>query len=176
MRTAQLCREFDLTARHIVFPLHPDTPDAGQSLDDLFAGRYDMDVVRTRLRRVAEELNLPLGDRTHTYNSRRAQELGKWAERQGRGDEFRDAVYRAYFAEAQNIADIKVLTGIAERIGLDAVEAKQVLRDERFAATVDADWERAGALGVTAVPTVIYGSRRLVGFRPYEDFRDLLTG
>ena len=51
----------------------------------------------TRLKRAAEELGLPLGERKKTYNSRRAQELGKWAETAGKGDEFHDAVFCAYF-------------------------------------------------------------------------------
>jgi len=176
VRTERLIREFGLTARHTVFPLHPETPEDGQTLEDLFQGRYDIPNLMARLRQVAGELGLPLSDRTHTYNSRRAQELGKWAGEQGRGDAFRDAVYRAYFVEGKNIARVEVLSGIAEGIGLDPVEAEQALREERYAAAVDADWHHARELGVSAVPTVVYGNKGLVGFRPYGDFRELLTG
>ena len=82
MRIEQLRREFDLTVRYRVFPLHPEIPEAGMPLSELFAGRLDVSAMMSRLRRVAEELDLPLGERTHTYNSRRAQELSKWAEAQ----------------------------------------------------------------------------------------------
>jgi predicted DsbA family dithiol-disulfide isomerase len=71
------------------------------------------------LKKVAAELRLPWGMRTRTYNSRRAQELGKWAEALGKGDEFHQAVFQAYFVHGRNIADISVLKGIAGTIGLD---------------------------------------------------------
>ena len=57
-----------------------------------------------RLRQVARELDLPFGERKMTFNSRLAQELGKWAEDQGRGDAFHHAVFLAYFQRGENIA------------------------------------------------------------------------
>lgn len=165
-----------MKARYTTFPLHPETPDAGMNLHELFAGRMDVNSMLKHLRQVAEELNLPFGERTHTYNSRRAQELGKWAEQQGQGDKFQDAIYRAYFVDGKNIGRTEVLMEIAATIGLDRNEAERVLQDRRHAADVNADWERARILDVTAVPTLIYGNRRLVGFHPYEDYRKLIIG
>jgi len=40
-----------------------------------------------RLKNAADAEGLPWGTRKMTYNSRLAQELGKWAEEKGRGDE-----------------------------------------------------------------------------------------
>ena len=76
MRTDKLREEFDLNIRWSVFPLHPETPEDGGDLHDLFAGRMDVDAVLRHLYQLAEELGLPIGKRTNTYNSRRAQELG----------------------------------------------------------------------------------------------------
>ena len=45
---------------------------------------------------------LPYGERTHTYNSRLAQELGKWADACG-VEAIHDILYRAYFVENRNI-------------------------------------------------------------------------
>lgn len=146
------------------------------SLDDLFAGQMDVPAMLARLGQVAKDLELPFGDRSHTYNSRRAQELGKWAEQQDRGQEYQDAIYRAYFADGKNIAHIHELTEIAAGIGLNAAEAERVLLEKRFAEVVDADWQRAHTLGITAVPSMLYGDRLLVGFHPYEEFRKLISG
>jgi hypothetical protein len=41
-----------------------------------------------RLKAVAADLGLPWGVRTRTYNNRRAQELGKWADSLEKGDAF----------------------------------------------------------------------------------------
>ena len=175
MRTEQLRQEFDLAIRWTVFPLHPDTPEEGLELAELFAGRIDIPAAMLRLKTVAAELGLPLGERTRTYNSRRAQELGKWAEQQGVGDAFRKAIYHAYFVEGCNIAKPAELGRIVETIGLSAVQAEQILAQRDFAAAVDADWERCRTIGVTSVPTHTYQNRSLVGFQDYTAFRQLIS-
>lgn len=177
MRIEQLRREFDLELRWTVFPLHPETPEEGLDLAELFAGRgLDLDAMAARLGAAAAEVGLPLGRRSRTYNSRGAQELGKWAEEQGRGEAFHAAAYRTFFVEGRNIAKPDALAAIAEKAGLSGKAALEALQDERFAAAVDADWVRARSLGVSAVPTLLYQGRSLVGFQPYPAFRRLVTG
>ena len=127
------------------------------------------------LQKVAAELGLPWGMRTRTYNSRRAQELGKWAEALGRGDEFHLAVFRAYFAAGRNIADISVLKEIAGAIGLDGRMAEQALAERTFTAAVDRDWEYSRTCGITAVPTFMVEGRKAVGAQPYRALQDLVT-
>lgn len=175
MRIDQLRREFDLDVRYTLFPLHPETPVEGMSLHDLFQGRVDIDSAMARLRQVAAELELPFGDRAHTYNSRNAQELGKWAEEQGVIEPFHDAVYRAYFVAGKNIARIEVLLELVADLGLDKTTAEHILRERQYAEAVDADWQKARDMGVTAVPTTIYQNRSLVGFNPYPAFRKLIS-
>ena len=176
MRTDKLREEFDLNIRWSVFPLHPETPEDGRDLHDLFAGRMDVDAVLTHLYQVANELGLPIGKRSRTYNSRRAQELGKWAEEQGAGEAFHMAVYKAYFVDGRNIALPEELAAIADEVGLDFSRALQAIGHPNYTAAVDADWQRAAALGVTAVPTGIYQQRTLVGFQPYANYRRLISG
>lgn len=144
-------------------------------LSELFAGREEqIKAMQARLRQLAAAQGLPLAERTRTCNSRRAQELGKWAEAQGKGDVFRKAVYRAYFVEGCNIAKVEELVRIAEALSLPGDEARAVLTTGSFAAVVDADWRRAGDLGVTAVPSHLCAGKRLVGFSSYDDFVRLI--
>ena len=175
MRTDSLREEFDLNIRWSVFPLHPEIPEEGLELTELFAGRMDIDAVLQRLNHVASELGLPFGQRTCTYNSRRAQELGKWAEEQGFGEAFHMAVYQAYFVDGRNIALPEELMVIADKVGLDTAKARQVVKTQSYAAAVEADWQRAAELRVTAVPTCIYNNQALVGFQPYAHYRRLIT-
>lgn len=175
MRTDRLLRDYGVELRWTVFPLHPETPEEGTELSELFAGREEqMESMQVRLRRLAAAEGLPLAERARTYNSGRAQELGKWAEAQGKGDPFRRAVYRAFFVEGRNIALVDELAGIAREAGLSGDEARAVLAAGRFRAAVEADWERATELGVTAVPTHLCAGKRLVGFAPYDDFVQLI--
>jgi predicted DsbA family dithiol-disulfide isomerase len=128
-----------------------------------------------RLKRVASSLSLPLADRTRTYNSRLTQELAKWAESQGKGDEFHQAIFRAYFADNQNIGSVDELVALAASIGLPADKAREVIVARRFREAVDSDWVRSHELGVTAVPTFFIDDQRIVGFQSYEVLEQFVT-
>ena len=121
-----------------------------------------------RLKQIARELELPFGDREMTFNSRLAQELGKWAEQMGKGDAFHDAVFRAYFAEGRNIADVNILADIAGAVGLDAKKAHDMIGARVFREAVDIDWARAYESGVTAVPTFLMNGQTLVGAQTFN--------
>ena len=157
------------------FPLHPETPAEGQSLEQLFAGRgVDIDAMYQRMKGLMDAEGLPYGQRTHTYNSRLAQELGVWADSQKGGDALHDALYRGYFVAVRNIGDIEVLVDIVQSVGLDAQEARNALEERRYSEAVDADWNRSRAIGVTGVPTFVAGGHGVVGAQPYEALEQLL--
>lgn len=157
------------------FPLHPETPENGQSLEQLFAGRgVDLDAMYTRMKGLMDAEGLPYGKRTHTYNSRLAQELGRWADTQEGGEALHDALYRAYFVDARNIGDPAVLLEIVDAVGLSVEEARAVLEERRFKEVVDADWQRSRQMGVTGVPTFVAGGYGVVGAQPYEVLEQLL--
>jgi predicted DsbA family dithiol-disulfide isomerase len=175
VRIDRLQQEHGVGLRWTVFPLHPETPEDGVELAELFAGREGhIKGMQQRLHQLAAAVGLPLAERNRTYNSRRAQELGKWAEAHGKGDLFRKAVYRVFFVEGRNIAKVDELVRIAEAVNLPGDEARAVLMAGSFASAVDADWQRAGELGITAVPSHLCDGRRLVGFSPYDDFVRLI--
>ncbi len=127
-----------------------------------------------RLKQAADDAGLPIRERTRVYNSRRATELGKWAEEKGRGEKFHDAVFRAYFAEGRNISDVEVLKEICSDLDLDPDEAERVLAEGTYREAVDEDWDYARRLGVTAVPTFLAAGRAVVGAQPYEVLERLL--
>jgi predicted DsbA family dithiol-disulfide isomerase len=110
-----------------------------------------------------------------TYNSRLAQELGLWAEDQGKGDAFHAAAFRAYFADGQNLALPDVLLEISNHVGLPVDEAEAVLNTRTYASAVDEDWDLARQKQVTAVPTFIMGINKLVGAQPYEALVQMMT-
>lgn len=131
--------------------------------------------MKARLRQVAEAEGLPLGERNHTYNSRLAQELAAWAETQDDGERIHDALFRAYFVDGANIGDTDALVAVAEGMGLDGEEARQVLDERRFRDVVDRDWARSRAMGVTGVPTFVTDGRGVVGAQPYDVLERLVN-
>ena len=131
-------------------------------------------MMRDHVKRAADEAGLPFADRLKTYNSRLAQELGKWAESKGRGEQFHHAAFNAYFAEGINIAKIPALLDIAASVGLPRQEAEEVLVKRSFKKDVDEDWSLANRKGITAVPTFVMNQDRLVGAYPYEALQKLV--
>lgn len=103
-----------------------------------------------------------------TYNTRLAQEMSKWAEEKGRGDDWHRAVFKTYFVDGKNIGKAGVLIEVATNVGLSAEEAKTVLDSRAYRSVVDADWSRARELGITAVPTFIMNRGRIAGAQPYD--------
>ena len=157
------------------FPLHPEIPPEGVTLERLFAGRnVDIPGVLARLKKAAEEAGLPLGERKMSFNSRLAQELGKWAEEKGRGDEFHDAVFRAYFVGGKNIGKKAVLIELAKKVRLPGKEAGEILESRAFREAVDADWKLCMEMGITAVPTFMIDHQSAVGAQPYEVLEQFL--
>ncbi len=158
------------------FPLHPETPLAGRSLATLFAGRgVDLEAMYQRMKRLMDAEGLPYGRRTHTFNSRLAQELAKWADTEPGGQPLHDRLYRAYFVDGRNIGDVDVLVELAASAGLRADEARRVLDERRFKGAVDADWALSARSGVTGVPTFVAGGHQVVGAQPEEVLRQLMS-
>jgi predicted DsbA family dithiol-disulfide isomerase len=169
VRIDQLKNNYNIKARWTAFPLHPETPDDGLTLEELFAGQpVNIKKIVSRLRRVADELGMPFGERKKSYNSRLAQELAKWAESEGRGDPFHEAVFRAYFVDGKNIGRVDELVALAKSVGLPGREARSVFELRTFKEAVDSDWLRSHALGIEGVPTFVVNSQATVGFQPYE--------
>ena len=129
---------------------------------------------RGRLPSYEDAEGLPYGRRTHTYNSRLAQELGAWADTQPNGGAIHDALYRAYFVDGRDIGDIDVLVELAASAGLSAEGARDVLTGRRFKDAVDADWAKSRDYGVTGVPTFVAGGFGVVGAQPYAALERLL--
>ena len=176
MRVERLRAAYQIGVKYTHFPLHPDTPEEGLTLEQLFAGRdIDIPAAKTRMARLMADESLDYGDRTMTYNSRLAQELAKWAETQPGGDAIHDALFRAYFVDGLNIAVGDTLVGVAEQVGLAKGEAREVLDSRRFKDAVDADWQRSRELGVTGVPTFVAGNQVVVGAQTYEVLETLVV-
>jgi predicted DsbA family dithiol-disulfide isomerase len=167
--------EHDVKVEWVHFPLHPDTPAEGRSLADLFSGRnVDPKALHAQMKARMDAEGLPYGERTMTYNSRLAQELGKWADTQPGGDAIHNGLFRAYFVEARDISRPAVLLEVAERVGLPADSAREVLEARTFKEAVDADWELSRRYGITGVPTFVAGGYGVVGAQPYETLEQLV--
>ena len=175
MRIEKLRQAYDIEPVLVHFPLHPETPPEGREMATFYAERnLDPEAMYARMKGLMDQEGLPYGRRTHTYNSRLAQELGKWADTQSHGAPLHDALYRAYFVDARNIGDPEILVEIARSVGLSPDTACEVLAERRFKDAVDADWAKSRRYGITGVPTFVAEGRGVVGAQPYEVLVELL--
>jgi predicted DsbA family dithiol-disulfide isomerase len=175
VRIEKLKADFNIEVKLVHFPLHPETPREGRSMAELYAGRgTDPKAAYEQMKARMDAEGLPYGLRTHTYNSRLAQELGKWADTRPDGEVLHDALYRAYFVDTRNIGDIEVLVEVAESVGLPGAEARKVLEESTFGDAVDEDWKKSRQYGITGVPTFVAGGHGVVGAQPYEAIAHLL--
>jgi predicted DsbA family dithiol-disulfide isomerase len=175
VRIEKLKAEHNVKVEWVHFPLHPETPAEGRPLAALFGGREEDRRARhaqMKARMAAE--GLPYGDRTMTYNSRLAQELGKWADTQPGGEALHDAFFRAYFVDARDISNVDVMLDVVKGVGLSVDAARDVLEQRTFKDAVDADWDLSRRYGVTAVPTFVVGRHGVVGAQPYEALEELV--
>jgi predicted DsbA family dithiol-disulfide isomerase len=87
------------------------------------------------------------------------------AQAAGSGQQARDAIDRAYFAEAADIFDEKVLTEIT---GISVA-------DDEFAMHVRQDEQAAAELGITGVPFFVFDGRLAVsGAQPTQTFAEAM--
>lgn len=125
---------------------------------------------RTRHARVAELARgsgVPMGTPQLVPWTRKAHELTEFAREDSRtGDcchTVRRALFVAHFVDRTDIGRIDLLVEIAHHAGLDRTAAKAVLDVDRYTGVVAANREAARAHGVTTVPALVAGDRRLEG-------------
>ncbi|MGB1288315.1 MAG: DsbA family oxidoreductase [Aggregatilineales bacterium] len=94
----------------------------------------------------------------------------KFAESQGKGHEFHQAVFEAYWRDAKNIEDTAILADIAETAGLNREAFLAALDDDTLKQDVAADIQQAQMNGLTGVPALVFNDKFLIpGAQPYEE-------
>ncbi len=118
--------------------------------------REQVDQMTRHVEQVAEGDGLVpyvVGD-NETGNTSWAHEFAAWATTKAKGEEAWALLFRAYFGEVRSIFTVDALVGLAEELGLDGAECREVLSTGRFRDQVLADQQDAASLGVRGVPFV----------------------
>jgi predicted DsbA family dithiol-disulfide isomerase len=115
-----------------------------------------------------EQYGLELKQGPFGIDSRPALIGAKFAEDQGVGHAYHHALMHAYWTEAQDIGDRKVLAGLAERVGLEREAFLAALDDPQVDGQVQLDIDQARELGLNSVPALVFDHRYLIsGAQPY---------
>jgi predicted DsbA family dithiol-disulfide isomerase len=152
---AALKGEVSTEIRWLPFQLNPDMPSEGMPRAAYRAAKFGS-VERSREldARVAKEgrsegIEFAFERIERTPNTVAAHALVGLAQDQGRADAVVDALFRAYFEDAQDIGDTEILAAIARRCGVSGWPRRE------GAAEVAALEQQMRGLGISAVPTFI---------------------
>lgn len=108
-------------------------------------------------------------------NSFNAHRLIHFAKANGKQQEMKSRLFKAYFTEGKNIDDAETLIALAKEIGLDADEAKAVLGSDKYAEAVRSDIQESQQLGVRGVPFFVFDRKYAIsGAQPTEAFTETL--
>ncbi|QRX91622.1 MULTISPECIES: DsbA family oxidoreductase [Streptomyces] len=179
---AAFAQRADVEVVHRSFELDPAAPPATDvPILDMLATKYGVsreqaEAMEARVAEAAAGEGLGYrSDRIHgnTFDLHRLLHL---ATAHGVQDALLTALYHANFAEARQLADPAVLTGIAVGAGVPEAEAARVLADpDAYADEVRADERAAAELGATGVPFFVIDRRYGVsGAQPADVFRQAL--
>ncbi len=110
-------------------------------------------------------------DAVKPVNTRKAHRLIQLAKKEGLGAEIENRLFKAYFIEGANMADIETLKLLGAEIGLEETLIKNALDSKEIDALIDQDLLEARKLGVRGVPFfVIDGKYALSGAQPVTVF------
>ncbi|MFC4211794.1 DsbA family protein [Pedobacter lithocola] len=109
----------------------------------------------------------------NTFNAHRLIHL---AAKHNLQDLAEEKLFEAHFVRSLNIGEDAVLLQLAEEIGLDKAEAKEVLQSDKFAEEVRYDIYESQNLGIRGVPYFVMDRKYAVsGAQPVQAFTDALT-
>jgi predicted DsbA family dithiol-disulfide isomerase len=145
--------------------------------DEAYFEQVRENVAQLREQYGAEEM-LGLDDLPENVDSLSAQ-VASWhvsSEHPDRWLDFDEAVFEALWVDGRDIGDADVLVDLAEGVGLDGGEIRDVLADEQLRERLREKFAEARRQGVTGVPTFAYDGHAARGAVPPEQLERLVEG
>ncbi|WP_435127515.1 DsbA family oxidoreductase [Halobaculum sp. D14] len=87
---------------------------------------------------------------------------------------FYDAVLDAYWVDGRDIEQPDVVAELAESVGVDGDEVRDAMGDESLSAELEQQFQQAQRLGISGVPTFVYGEHAARGAVPPEHLERLV--
>jgi len=114
------------------------------------------------LRQRGKRYGMDFNDRDRAFNSHLALLAGEFAQDIGRFEEFHENVFRAFFTELKNIAQVEVLVEIASNSGLNPKVLKHALSEGRYKDRLDTAAAEAKHLGIRSIPAFVFENDEII--------------
>lgn len=156
------------------FEIHPETPKEGKLISEVFPAA-NIEKMFASLRNTGKLYDIDFVGNNLLSNSYLALAAGEFAKEKEKFEEFHEKIFHAYFNEGKDIGDIKVLSNIAEGLGLNREEMVEKIE----AGTYDNVLSDAQAIGhqhnIRSTPTFIIDDKySIVGAQSLETFKETL--
>jgi predicted DsbA family dithiol-disulfide isomerase len=165
----QLAATYEFNVQWHAFELDTEHSGKGEPILPALVRKYgsteaEMRANQDQMMQIAKDLGVNFSklQERFTCNTFDAHRLVKWAGEQGKQTEMKQALFDAYFGNADNVSDHEVLVHCVASIGLDPAKARNVLDSDQYAQTVRDDEATYQRAGVTAVPAFIVNNKYLI--------------
>lgn len=164
------------------FELNPEMPPEGQNLGEHIAEKYGQSAEQSgKNRKMLTDLGADLGfafnftPDSRIVNTFAAHQLLDWAQSKGLQHPLKMALFEGYFTDCKDVSKHDELVEIAAKVGLDNVEAAEVLSSGNHAEETRTRQEFWTSRGITGVPSMIFEGRYLLtGAQGVENYAQLL--
>lgn len=152
------------------FELNPDKNAPQEPILPALSRKYgrteeEMRAAQANMMQIAAALGLNFTrmQQRLTCNTFDAHRLVKWAEAtEQKATAMKLALFDAYFGEAKDVSDAKVLADCAANAGLDSAEAERILASDAYRDTVQQDIAKYQQAGISSVPAFIINNKYLI--------------
>ena len=170
----QLKKEFDIEDELMPLEIHPETPEEGKLVSKAFPGA-NIEKMFASLRSVGKLYDIDFIGNELLSNSHLALAAGEYAKEKGKFEEFHEKIFHAYFNERKDIGDIKVLSNIAEGLGLNQEEMLKKLEAGAYDNMLNNTQATAHQHSIRSTPTFIIDDKyTIVGAQSIEAFKETL--
>ncbi|MBD3663766.1 DsbA family oxidoreductase [Sulfitobacter aestuariivivens] len=164
------------------FELNPSMPPEGQNLGEHIAEKYGSTPEqsaqnRAQLTALGESLEFTFNftDDSRIVNTFAAHQLLDWAQSSGKQHPLKMALFSAHFTKGRNVSLADVLVDVAASVGLDRVEAANVLSTGSQAEETRARQQFWTSRGISGVPSMVFdGKYLLTGAQGAETYAQML--
>ena len=164
-RLMRLRDAYDLKINWCFLEIHPETSPEGEPVASLEYPSEQWNQLMRNLETVAKEEGIAMAEHSFTTNSRDALMLSEAAKQEGR-DKFYDLherLFTAFFVHSRNIGDRNVLRELAAQSGINIGIVESAWLDKTYEQRILANYHEARHHEVQAVPSFIFGDRKLTG-------------
>lgn len=107
---------------------------------------------------------------TNTFDAHRLTKLAQSKNNPALTETLIENLFRAYFTDNKELADIELLQNIGENSGLDTIEVKNLLSSDKFGEQVKQDEYEAFQRGIHGVPFYMIGDKYTISGTQNADF------